>query len=141
MRLIAFILCVLAGACVDTDRSFPPDVDYSEGPVVTMASTTHLAIINESLADGLSVEKAHAVRSESHEFAHYIAARIVGLEDNQSIGLWFMYDGMDVPGDAFSVNGSAREYSRFPAMDDDAIAGNEFPHEVEVLFDLVNRLP
>lgn len=99
-----FLFC----GCSRSERS--DDIPHSDEPVVTVASTTQIEIIQATLSDGVTVADAYAVRSESDDWAHFVSARLTGV-DGDDIGLWFMLDGMDVPGDPSSVNDVAKNRS------------------------------
>lgn len=132
MTRLLFLFLLFAG-CTDSpaDVDVVPEVDFSAGPVVTMASTAQIGFINDALNDGLSVTKGYAIRSETHDFAHFIMARVDGVEGDSTIGLWFMYDGMDIPGDRFSVNNLASEVTSFPTYAEDG--GNQTMQREELL--------
>ena len=138
--LVALSLGSITQACSDQPVERPA-VNFSEGPVVTMASTTQIGYINDALKDGLSVSKGYAVRSESHEFAHYIMAPIRSSDTIVGNGLWFMYDGMDIPGDRYSVNDVARNNTTFAVFDEIGDVDPESIEEVGVLAHLVRSIP
>ncbi len=125
--------------CTESSRGDEHDAsafDFSEGHVVTVASTTQMGIIRDSMEDGLTVSNGYAVRADDHDFAHYIAAYIVGGEQGHGRGLWFMTDGMDVPGEAYAVNGNAREFSNLPPQNENG--DEELPDEVSRLFEVLD---
>lgn len=140
--LICFACIVVLFSCSDPQRQG----SHSAGPVVTVASTAQIARINGALADSLSVTRAYAVRSATHEWGHFIAAKIRKADDNgmtAPIGLWFMFDGMDIPGEAFGVNQIAQDISSFAPYEfgDDGAADLLASVEVDALLELTTQRP
>ncbi len=112
---------------------------------MTVASTTQIAMINEALLDSLAVTRAYAVRSETHEWGHFIAAKIRNSEQSGTdapIGVWFMFDGMDIPGEAFSVDDVARDHSTFASYESELGAEETLGSaEVQELLQLTRERP
>ncbi len=114
----------------------PDPIPDSNDPVVTVASTTQIEILDAALEQGISVVDAYAVRSETHEWGHYIAARLRGV-DSSDVGLWFMQAGMDVPGDRVAINEVARRYSEIVDADVGLIESSQTDLEIQTLLALV----
>lgn len=141
-RLILILVFCLG--CSDRpveNEAVVPEVDFSEGPVITMASTAQIGFINDALSDGASVSKGYAIRSETHDFAHFIMARIDGVDGDSIFGLWFMYDGMDIPGERFAVNDLAAEHTSFERYEEDEGVETKEREEVVILDEFVRNLP
>jgi hypothetical protein len=135
LRLLALVCLVSYTGCVaDRSETAIPD---SDEPVVTVASTTQIEILQAALPDSVLIADAYAVRSESHDWAHFVAARLDGV-DGDDIGLWLMLDGMDIPGARFSVNTVASDYSQFPMMEGASAQPDRQNREISVLLELVD---
>lgn len=131
--LLAFAFAVAACQSPPTDDAAASPFPESGEPVVTVASTTQIARLNAALPDSLSITRAYAVRSETHEWAHYLAAKLRGGAVDDSVAIWFMQDGMDVPSDSFAVNALARSVSAMPPFPDVAPDAIEAHPEIVAL--------
>ncbi|NNE33849.1 MAG: hypothetical protein HKN13_01335 [Rhodothermales bacterium] len=130
------LIGLICSSC--SDRTASEAIPDAEDPVVTVASTTQIEIIERSLDDGVHVADAYAVRSETHDWAHFVAARLEGVGDDD-IGLWFMQDGMDVPGNRSAVNAVAIERSDLTPNSDKLLFQAENRRDVQALLKLVDQ--
>lgn len=130
---VAIAFAVAACQSPPTDDATASPFPEGGEPVVTVASTTQIARLSAALPDSLSITRAYAVRSETHEWAHYLAAKLRGGTVDDSVAIWFMQDGMDVPSDSFAVNALARSVSALPPFPDVAPDAVEAHSEIVAL--------
>ena len=108
---VSFLVCfTLFAGCSDigSEAHVQRFAVESDAPVVTVASTTQIEKLNAVLPGHRAITRAYAVRSEDHAWAHYIAAKLRSSDGsdlpNVEIGVWFMQDGMDIPGVPMAVD-------------------------------------
>lgn len=117
----------------------------SDDPVVTVASTTQMEVLNEKLPDGLAITRAYAVRATNETFGHYVAAKlrrpVDSLWDGRTMAIWYMPDGMDVPGPPFAVDSTARSFGSTPGYTGVTSAEAAAQEEIAALVALTRARP
>lgn len=145
--LVPFLLLVALGTGCEPygENQALEYAPSSDEPVVTVASTTQMEVLNSTLPTHLAITRAYAVRAENETFGHYVAAKLRrpsdSLWDGQTLALWYMPDGMDVPGRPFAVDSTARAFGSTAVYDPVSSSAIRNHAEIVALLDLTLSRP
>jgi hypothetical protein len=107
---LILLLALGGGYYVEQDRVnafFDPELRG-----IGAASPVQLRAISTRLHQGMRIQDAYTLRSDVHEDASLVAARLYGKHYNGSIGLWVLEGPRRGPTSLTSANDAARNTSR-----------------------------
>jgi len=107
---LILLLALGGGYYVEQDRVnafFDPEVRG-----IGAASPVQLRAISTRLDQGLRIQDAYTLRSDVHEDASLVAARLYGDHYNGSIGLWVLEGPRRGPTSLRAANAAARNTSQ-----------------------------
>lgn len=107
---LLLLLALGAGYYVEQDRVnafFDPEVRG-----IGAASPVQLRAISTRLHQGMRIHDAYTLRSDVHDDASFVAARLYGKHYNGSIGLWVLEGPRRGPTSLVAGNDAARNTSR-----------------------------
>lgn len=106
---LILLLALGGGYYVEQDRVnafFDPEVRG-----IGAASPVQLRAISTRLQEGMRIQDAYTLRSDVHEDASFVAARLYGKHYDGSVGLWVLEGPRRGPTSLAAANDAARNTS------------------------------